>query len=68
MILRHNSHMDDRKNEEKLLPQAGVESEGRRGGYLDFKDASASQVDLSTGLLLDKTLTEATSLFINLLT
>ena len=30
MILRLNSHMNDWKTEEELLPQAGVDLEGKR--------------------------------------
>ena len=44
MILRLNSRMNDWKTEEKLLPQAGVESEGKRRGYFAFIAASTSQV------------------------
>ena len=68
MILKLNLRMNDSKTEEELLPQAGVESEGKRYGYLAFMFASASQVSPSTDGLLHKTLTEATFLFLHILT
>ena len=48
MIQKLNLRMNDNKTEEELLPQAGVESEGKRQGYLAFMSASASQVAPST--------------------
>ena len=48
MILKLNLRMNHRKIEEELLPQAGVESEGKRCGYLAIMAASASQVAPST--------------------
>ena len=58
VILRLNLCMNDWKTEEELLPQAGVESEGKRWGNLAFMAASASQVSPCTDWLLHKTLTE----------
>ena len=48
MILKLNLSMNDSKTEEELLPQDGVESEGKRLKYLAFMAASASQIDRST--------------------
>ena len=40
--------MNDSITEEELLPQAGVESEGKRSGYLVFMAVFASKVAPST--------------------
>ena len=56
------------RTEEEKLPQVGVDSTGKRWGYLAFMASSASQVAPSTDWLLHKTLAEATSSFLNLLT
>ena len=48
MILKLNLCMNECKTEEELLPKAGMESEGKRLGYLAFMAASASQVAPST--------------------
>ena len=48
MILKLNLRMNDCKTEEELLPQAGVESKGKKGEFFAFIGASASQVAPST--------------------
>ena len=52
--------MNDKITDEKLLPQDGVESEGKRWVHLAFMVASTSQVAPSMDWLLHKTLIDAT--------